>query len=279
MTKAQPHLVRDNAAELSTRSTRLLVGRTPATEELVRSGKLEDPAHKNPEAYVVRSLRSGERDDVAFLGGTGIATLYAVYHYLQKECGCGFYWDGDHAPPLEIVPVEGINISAQPYFSERMCMNLTLYWYSAPWWEWEDWKGYIDWALKARFNILSLWDTPGEDVAWDKAWKRLGVEIPDRSYSGPPYGSFAPIKYGVRPPLNRAWREGQSALTKQVIQYARARGMRSLVPAVPGIVPPEFVQAYPEARTFEISWAGLPKQTYLHPLSPFYHDAGRAFLE
>ena len=60
-------------------------------------------------------------------------------------------------------------------------MNLTLYWSSAPWWEWDDWKAYVDWTLKARFNILSLWDTPGEDVAWNKAWKRLGLEISDLS--------------------------------------------------------------------------------------------------
>jgi len=277
MTKTQPRLIKDGSAERTGNSTRFLVGRTPALEELLRSAKIEDPSRRNSEAYVVRSLGSGS--DVAFLGGTGIATLYAVYHYLEKACGCGFYWDGDHVPSRDDVPVQGIDISAQPRFSERMCMNLTIYWYSSPWWEWNDWKAYIDWALKARFNILSLWDTPGEDVAWEKAWNRLDVSIADRSYSGPPYGMFAPIKYGVRPPQSRAWREGQSELNKQVIRYARARGMKSLVPAVPGIVPPEFVDAYPDAHTFEISWAGLPKQTYLHPLSPMYYAAGKAFLE
>jgi hypothetical protein len=158
-------------------------------------------------------------------------------------------------------------------------MNLTLYWYSVPWWQWDDWKAYIDWTLKARFNILSLWDTPGEDVAWNKAWKRLGVKISDDSYSGPPYGILTPIKYGVRPPLLAAWREGQSELNKTVIQYSRAHGMRTVVPAVPGIVPPEYRSSHPEARTFEISWAHLSNQKYLHPLSPQYHEAGKAFLE
>ena len=280
MTKVQPGMAAETPQGDAGRVvTQFLVGRTPAMEELISSGKLEDPAKKNAEAYVVRSVISGGKPHVAFLGGTGIATLYAVYHYLEKICGCGFYWDGDHVPHRETLPVQNINISAQPYFRERMCMNLTLYWYSVPWWEWGDWKGYIDWALKARFNILSLWDTPGEDVAWKRAWKRLGVEISDNSFSGPPYEIFAPIKYGVRPPLTEGWREGQSELNKQVIQYARARGMRSLVPAVPGIIPPEYVSAHPEARTFEISWAGLPKQRYLHPLSPQYHEAGKAFLE
>ena len=279
MTKAQPRIVPDDTAADAGKATRFLVGRTPAIEQLISAGKLEDPARKNPEAYVVRSVDMGGKPHVVFLGATGISTLYAVYHYLEKNCGCGFYWDGDHVPFRETLPVQGVNISAQPHFSERMCMNLTLYWYSTPWWDWEDWKGYIDWALKARFNILSLWDTPGEDVAWEKAWKRMGIEVSENSYSGPPYEIFAPIKYGVRPPLEKAWREGQGALNKQIIQYARARGMRSLAPAVPGICPPEYLSAHPEARPFQISWSDLPKQKYLHPLSPEYHDVGKAFLE
>jgi alpha-N-acetylglucosaminidase len=280
MTKAQPQLTADDSQmSAGSATTHFLVGHTASNQALIASGKIEDPANKNAEAYIVSSVITGGKPSVVFLGGTGIATLYAVYDYLAKLCGCGFYWDGDHVPHRETIPAQGINISAQPYFRERMCMNLTIYWYSAPWWEWEDWKAYIDWALKARLNILSLWDTPGEDVAWKKAWKRMGVEVADSSCSGPPYEIFAPIKYGVRPPLTDAWREGQSALNKQIVEYARARGMRSLAPAVPGICPPEYASAHPEARTFEISWAHLPKQKYLHPLSPQYHEVGKAFLE
>jgi len=280
ITKVQPRMVTGMpGGSAGPATTQFLVGRHQVVQELLSSGRLADPAKKDPEAYVVQSVTLGEKPGMVFLGGTGIATLYAVYHFLEKACGCGFYWDGDHVPHRDSVPAQGINIAAQPWFHERMCMNLTLYWYSSPWWEWDDWKTYIDWALKARLNILSLWDTPGEDVAWKKAWKRMGVEVSDNSYSGPPYEIFAPIKYGVRPPLTEGWREGQSALNKQITQYARQRGMRSLAPAVPGIVPPEYASAHPEARMFEISWAGLPKQKYLHPLSPEYHQVGRAFLE
>ncbi len=260
-------------------AVRFYIGRTPAVAGMIARGEIEDPARKNPEAYMVRSLPRDGRRQVVFLGGTGIATLYAVYHYLEKECGVGFFWDGDHVPRRDLIPTEPVDVFAAPRFNERMCMNLTLYWYSVPGWEWDDWRAYIDWTLKSRFNILSLWDTPGEDVAWREAWKRVGVEIADQSYSGPPYEIFAPIKYGVRPPLSAAWREGQSELNRKIIQYARMRGMRSLAPAIPGITPPELAGARSDARTFEISWAGLPKQKYLHPLSPLYHQVGRAFLE
>jgi len=55
--------------------------------------------------------------------------------------------------------------------------------------------------------------------------------------------------------------------------------MRWVVPAVPGIDPPEYESSHPQAQTLEISWAQLPKQTYLHPLSGQYHEAGKAFFE
>ena len=269
----------DDASQLPSGTVLFLVGRTRLTEELLVSGIIQDPAQKHPEAYLVHSVGGVHGGRLVFLGGSGIATLYAVYHYLEAECGCGFYWDGEHIPQGKMVPAQDVALGAQPWFTERMCMNLTLYWYSVPWWEWEDWKTYIDWTLKARLNILSLWCTPGADAAWERAWNRLGIKVDDSSYSGPPYGIFTPIKYGVRGPLSRDWRDGQSQLTKKIIEYARARGMRTLAPGVSGIIPPDYLRAHPDAHTFESSWAHLPRQRYLHPQSAAFHETGKTFLE
>lgn len=282
MTGKSPNLIADVESGGASKGTVWFhAGRTHTIEQLISSGALPDPRKSDQEAYLVRPFSAGQEKKLLFLGGTGLATLYSVYHYLEKYCGVGFFFDGDHTPHRDRVPVEGVNISTQPRFHERMTMNLTLYWYSTPWWEWEDWKKYIDWTIKNRYNILSLWDTPGEDLVWNKIWKKFGVQISDSSYSGPPYGIFEPIKYGVRPPLSGAWREAQSELNRRIIQYARSRGMRTLAPAVSGVVPPEFKAAHPDASTFEISWTitSFPKQTYLHPSSPLYHQVGKAFLE
>jgi len=257
----------------------MVVGRTALTKLWISSGVLQDPLEKHREAYVVRSLDKAPGRYVLFLGGTGIATLYAVYDYLENCCKVGFFWDGDHVPSLGLIPVQDVGISTQPYFSERMYMNLCLYWYSVPWWDWEDWRQYIDWTLKSRFNILSLWDTPGEDLLWNKLWKKLGVEISDNSYSGPPYGIFEPTKYGIDPPLLAGWREGQCDLNRKVVQYARSRGMRTVAPAVSGVAPQELARIYPHTKTFQLAWTGLAKQSYVHPSDPLYHRAGKAFLE
>jgi alpha-N-acetylglucosaminidase len=279
LTGTSPRLAKDELPEINDGTALFLVGRTRTMAKRIAAGIMQEPSQRHPEAYEVRFLGDQPASEVAFLGGTGIATLYAAYHYLEKYCKVGFFQDGDHIPRLEMLPVRGVNLSATPRFSERMTMNLTLYWYSAPWWHRKDWEAYIDWTIKNRFNILSLWDTPGEDIVWNKVWRERGVNISDSSYSGPPYGIFAPIKYGVRPPLLAEWRTEQSQLTQHVIRYARARGMRTVTPAVPGIVPPEFMLAHPKSETFELSWAGLPKQHYLYPNSRMYGEAGKAFLE
>ncbi len=93
---------------------RFLVGRPPAVTGMIARGEMEDPALKNPEPYAVRSVSGGEHPQVVFLGGTGVATLYAVYHYLEKECGVGFFWDGDHVPRRDLIPTEPIDIFAAP---------------------------------------------------------------------------------------------------------------------------------------------------------------------
>ena len=101
-----------------------LVGRTPATAQLIDAGALSDPVRTNPEAYVVRSLPKSGNNKLVFLGGTGRATLYAVYHYLEGCCGVEFFQDGDHVPRRTLAPVTDLDLTARPYFSERMT-NLT----------------------------------------------------------------------------------------------------------------------------------------------------------
>jgi hypothetical protein len=78
-----------------------------AAEELARyvgvltgaaAGAIEDPARSGGDAYTVRSLGSDAARQVVFLGASPLAMLYAVYHYLERHCGVGFFWDGEHVP-------------------------------------------------------------------------------------------------------------------------------------------------------------------------------------
>lgn len=256
------------------------VGRTRLATEMIASGAIDEPGQRHPEAYLVRSLTNDNQTIVIFLGGSGIATLYAVYHYLEQYCGVGFFWDGDHLPQRSAIPVGDISIATQPFFRDRLYFNPCLWYYSVPWWHWEEWQRYIDWMLKRRFNILDVSFSPGLNALWEKVWAKFGVTIAETSWSGPPYdlagaSTYAPIK----PPSSAAWREGRAALHRQIVDYARARGLRIVGPKFDGAVPPEFRQVYPDAPLLPAVWAGFPPHYYLDPTSSLYRAVGEAFLE
>ena len=277
LTGAAPALV-DEARAGDTQGTTftMLVGRTLATGRLLADGSLRDPAHLHPEAYLVRTVGNGPAAPLVFLGGTPIATLYAVYHYLQHCCGVGFFWDGDHMPRLPALPLAGIAIQARPHFDDRFYFNGCLHVYTAPWWEWEDWRRYIDWMVKSRFNVLDLSSSPGYNHLWQRVWRKFGVEIAPESWSGPPFDLHT--SFGVEPSKTTGWREGRAVLQKKIVDYARSRGMRIVLPSLPGVVPPEFPRAHPNEKVLRTRWAEFPERLYLHPRSRMYHDVGKTFL-
>jgi hypothetical protein len=89
MTGANPRVLEERIQTQAGSDWLMLVGRTQRTVRCVASGRLPDPAEKNPEAYVIRFLNPPDGKTVAFLGGTGIATLYAVDQHPEKYCGIG----------------------------------------------------------------------------------------------------------------------------------------------------------------------------------------------
>ena len=234
-----------------------LVGRTTKTHELLRSGALDDPARHHEEAYVVRSLSAGGSRMVVFLGASGAATLYAVYHYLEEVCGMGFYWDGDHVPAASSIPATGIAIATQPRFSERYYGNGCLWAYSTPWWHWEQWRQYIDWMAKKRLNILFMSWTPGLGVIWNTVWGKLGLKVPARP---------------------SAWAQSRLELELRIVKYARSRGLRIVAPPVGATAPAGFSKRYPATPILEGTWSGTTT-AYMAPSSPIYRKVCRTFLE
>jgi len=234
-----------------------LVGRTSRTNELLRSGELDDPAQKHKEAYWVRSLSAGGSHVVVFLGGSGIATLYAVYHYLEKACGMGFFWDGDHVPTTSAIPAEGIAIATHPRFAERLYGNGCIWAYSTPWWHWEEWQRYIDWMLKKRLNTFFMSWSPGVSAVWKTVWAKFGIKIP-----GEPDG----------------WLESRAELDHRIVKYARSRGLRIVAPPVGAGVPTGFSNLYPDTPTLEGEWSGT-SSSFMAPASPMYRKVCRAFIE
>ena len=53
----------------------------------------------NTDDYRIQTLEVNGRAHLLLAGGRPRSTLYAVYRYFEKFCGCRWFWDGDRIPP------------------------------------------------------------------------------------------------------------------------------------------------------------------------------------
>ncbi|MBI3947047.1 MAG: DUF4838 domain-containing protein [Armatimonadetes bacterium] len=145
---------------------------------------------RGEDGYLVRS--TGEA--VILLGNSPRATLFAVYHFLEKYLGCGWCVPGDDTVPRQTtirLPLFQESVGP-PAFPVR---QLILFPYGGPWME-KNHLPHIDWLAKNRLN----WAHPapnGPDV-WERNRSRevLLPEVRRRGLSlhvgGHTFNTFLP---------------------------------------------------------------------------------------
>lgn len=109
--------------------------------------------------FQIESFTNDGRKMLLMAGGNGRATLYAVYCYFEKFCGCRYFWDGDIIQKAKSIPLSGIFVSESPRFEYRGLRYFAhrgLHRFQAEHWGYEDWKREIDWMLKKRLNLFML---------------------------------------------------------------------------------------------------------------------------
>jgi hypothetical protein len=153
ITGSRPVSITPGVFNLEGGRVRVVVGRTEATQSLVDRGVLRVPGDLGEEGFLIRSLQDGGQRYLVLLGASPRATLYAVYHYLEKYCHLGFFSDGEQVPRLERMPAEGLDLVERPRWPMREYMMDCEY--TSYWWGPEEWKQEVDWAAKHKFNVLS----------------------------------------------------------------------------------------------------------------------------
>ena len=78
----------------------LVVGPAPA-ELLALPGS--DELERLRDGFVVLTIGPGH---LRLAAAEPIGLLYAVYDYLERQCGVGFFWDGEQVPKLKVLPTE-----------------------------------------------------------------------------------------------------------------------------------------------------------------------------
>ncbi len=193
----------------------------PVVHDLIRRGVVASLGIRDgTDDYRMLSVPDKERTLLILAGGSGRATIYAVYEFFRRQAGAEYFWDGDILPQHAVIPVQGIDVLEKPRFEYRGLRYFAhrgLHRFQAEHWDLEDWKKEIDWLLKKRFNLFML--RTGIDDLFQRAFPGK-VEYPptdardpdaiDRSYND--RTSFWPVRY-------------RGELRREVLRYAADRGL------------------------------------------------------
>lgn len=89
--------------------------------------------------------------------------------------------------------------------------------------------------------------------------------------------------YDHHGPLPQSWIEKDKTLQKNIIKRMKELGMRPVVPAFSGHVPPYFSKLYPDSKTYRLeNWGGLEPEKaslLLDPKDPLFSKIGGLFLK
>ena len=168
----------------------------------------------------------------------------------------------------------------------RFFFNYCTFGYTLPFWGWKEWERLIDWMALNGID-LPLAQT-GNEAVWLRVWKSFGLSEEEiRSFfTGPaqlPWHRMANLdRWGG--PLPRSFIDGKEALQKKILARERALGMKPILPAFAGHVPPGLKHIFPKAKIerLAVGWAGVPKECatwFLDPKSPLFQKIQVAYLK
>ncbi|MBI4025864.1 MAG: alpha-N-acetylglucosaminidase C-terminal domain-containing protein [Verrucomicrobia bacterium] len=194
----------------------------------------------NPDAFLVSV---GERL-ICLAGGSGRATLYAVYDFLEQECQAGFFRIAEQVPKTNRLSLAAHDRVRKPRFPFRMYStdSGTPVHYS----NWantkEDWRWNVDYRIKKKLNPFLA---PYGLYPLDEVMAELGVDV----------------KWTDTPAREMA---------DTIVGQLRRCGGTLVVQLSEGSVDPKFVEKYPQARYIKSTWVGSYEGRYLHPDDPLF---------
>lgn len=132
----------------------------------------------NSDDYCIISKEDNGRTLLFLAGGRGRSTIYAVYDFFERQCGCHYFWDGDIINKSDTIDITGLNVFESPRFTYRAIRYFAhrgLKRFQAEHWDFEEWKTEIDWLCKSRLNTFML--RIGIDDLFQKAFPDI-VDYP-----------------------------------------------------------------------------------------------------
>lgn len=238
----------------------------PAGKPALVLGQFDQPsvaALLGARAAELKSLNEQQRQDafmvqevggrILLAGGSDRAVLYALYDFLKRECGCGFFLSGENLPAQPSLTVEVKDrlrwprLPIRAFFSD----NGTVVHYSAWAWSAEDWRQHVDWQVAQGLRQAWLpYGTPGRA----KVWKQYGFPQEDTTPQ-------------------------DQKIAEPILQRVKQAGLEWIVYGWQGQVPEGFYEKYPDHQYVEVKWVDFPSQWYLRPEDPLFREILAKYID
>ena len=219
---------------------------------------------------------------IVLRGNNGLSVASALNYYLQQYCNCQLSWNGVNMHLPAQLPLVTKKVRKVTPYKYRYYLNYCTFQYSMAWWDWDRWQQEIDWMALNGINMpLAL---TGEESIWQQVYKKMGFTENELAgfFTGPAYFSWLWMGNidGWDGPLPQHWMDRQKELQKQILERERSFGMKPVLPAFTGHVPPSFNQKFPNAKIKKTNWgAGFPDVYILDPSDGIFESLGKQFIE
>jgi alpha-N-acetylglucosaminidase len=215
-------------------------------------------------------------------GNNGVSVASALNYYLKHFCNNDISWNNRTVSIPDPLPLVESKVRKTSPYQYRYYLNYCTFNYSMAWWDWTRWQQEIDWMALNGINMpLAL---TGEEAIWRDVYHELGFNNEELGsfFSGPSYFSWLWMGNidGWGGPLPQHWMDSHKDLQKQILAYERSLGMKPVLPAFTGHVPPSFDIKFPEAKLKKTNWgAGFNDVYILDPEDPMFAKIGAMFLK
>ena len=233
---------------------------------------------------------------VLLQGSNGVEVASALSWYLNRYVNTTFDWSNYEIllPADQPLPRPPEAESRARYTNYSYYMNVCTFGYSLVWKDWAYWQKHIDWMAMQGINLpLAL---AGQEKVIVNTFAHFNVtaqQLSEDYFAGPAFLPWMRMgnlqKWGG--PLPLSWVDKQAALQVKLLARMRSLGMRPVLSAFAGFVPPAFIANHPEANITKVSeWGqynnfngtgfyGQYQQTLLEPTDPLFQAIGKAWIE